>query len=525
MSPHPPPPPPTLPNISNTPQSQNTETPKTNKPDHTPLIQQTLRPGRKSLRTSPDINLDKSYGDSVDIRDPSHIRIYFQNVKGLTYSTSGQDYAYYLSCISTIDADITGMAETNSTWQHHHLQTKFKANANRQFQMTKVSFSSPSQEIEPTPENESYQAGGTVTLATTKTATISFGQPFSDPTGLGRWSGLHFRGKSNKIFTTITAYRVCTSSIRSAPLGSSFAREYEHFKGKGMASLRPRKLFLDDLALVITTFQAAGHSILLMMDSNGQLSDDDDLKTFITQCDLADLHSHSPAPSTYIGSATRRIDHMLGCQTVLDAMHGSGSLSYTKGPQSDHRGLFVDLQPATLLGQSSDPIAIAQHKTRLLKSGNPEAVESYHTSMMKYYEDHNMEERIDWIKNNLDTLDRATVRNMIEQWDGDQGRAMQHSERQLSRSTKPHQWSPALRNAGLLYRYWRLRHREATTGFEDYSATYDRMLRQTATHDPHFQLPHLGETLTTDIITTNLNTAGKYLNVRKIRSNFDTSAI
>ena len=46
-----------------------------------------------------------------------HIRIVFQNVKGLTYIAHGQDYKYYISwCIVNIDADITGMAATNSAW-------------------------------------------------------------------------------------------------------------------------------------------------------------------------------------------------------------------------------------------------------------------------------------------------------------------------------------------------------------------------------------------------------------------------
>ena len=286
--------------------------------------------------------------------------------------------------------------------------------------------------------------------------TLSYGQSFSDPTGLGRWSGLHFRGKDNKKFTTITAYRVCTSSINSASLGSSFAREYEYFKAQGIPSPRPRKLFLTDLATAITNLQSDGHSVLLMMDSNGQISDDEDLQTFISHCDLADLHQHSPAPSTYIGSSNRRIDHMLGCQQVLDSLQGSGSLSYIEGPQSDHRGLFVDLQPAILLGQSTDPIAIAQHKTRILKSGNPESVEQYNAEMLKYYTEHKMIERMAWITENLETLDNATTRKLIEQWDQDQGRAMQHAEKQLSRTRKPYQWSPELRNAGLLYRYWRL---------------------------------------------------------------------
>lgn len=119
-----------------------------------------------------------------------------------------------------------------------------------------------------------------------------------------------------------------------------------------------------------------------------------------------------------------------------------------------------------------------------------------------------MADRIEWSNDNLEILDRATVRNLIEQWDGDQGRAMQHSESQLSRSRKPHHWSPELLNAGLLYGYWKLRHREATTGTEEYSVTKERMLRQTATHDRHFRLPHLGENSSTDNITTHLNSAG-----------------
>ena len=123
-----------------------------------------------------------------------------------------------------------------------------------------------------------------------------------------------------------------------------------------------------------------------------------------------------------------------------------------------------------------------------------------------------MVERIEWMTENLETLDTSTTaRNMMEEWDNDQGRAIQHSERQLSRTQKPYQWSPTLRNAGLLYRYWRLCHWEATTGTANYSNIYDRMLRQTATHDPTFRLPYLGERLTLDIIITNLNSADKHL--------------
>ena len=89
-----------------------------------------------------------------------------------------------------------------------------------------------------------------------------------------------------------------------------------------------------------------------------------------------------------------------------------------------------------LLGQSTDPIAIAQHKTRILKSGNPESVELYNAEMLKYYTEHKMIERMAWITENLETLDTATTRKLIEQWDQDQGRAMQHAEKTIVKNQK-----------------------------------------------------------------------------------------
>ena len=52
--------------------------------------------------------------------------------------------------------------------------------------MTKIAYSSPKVAIDPMPEKDSYQAGGTVTFTTQKMVTLSYGQSFSDPTGLGR---------------------------------------------------------------------------------------------------------------------------------------------------------------------------------------------------------------------------------------------------------------------------------------------------------------------------------------------------
>jgi hypothetical protein len=49
--------------------------------------------------------------------------------------------------------------------------------------------------------------------------------------------------------------------------------------------------------------------------------------------------------------------------------------------------------------------------------------------MRQYYEDHHMIERLDKIFEDQDKLDPATLRQLIEQWDQDQGRAKQQAEK------------------------------------------------------------------------------------------------
>lgn len=79
------------------------------------------RPGRTIRKLADkDPNVITNYGDSIHTKDPSIVRILFQNVKGLAHSSSGQDYEYCLHNIQLLQLDIVGMAETNTPWQLHH---------------------------------------------------------------------------------------------------------------------------------------------------------------------------------------------------------------------------------------------------------------------------------------------------------------------------------------------------------------------------------------------------------------------
>jgi hypothetical protein len=192
-----------------------------------------------------------------------------------------------------------------------------------------------------------------------------------------------------------------------------------------------------------------------MMDANATMEKDWTFKRFLNNCALRDLHHKDPATSTYIGSSTRRIDFIFGTTRVEKAIKAAGTLSYLDGPQADHRGLYIDVDVKELLGQSQTSLVLPPPRLRRhLKSNNPELAQLYVAHMKHYYEDHNMRSRLQEIEDHAEQTSYTDLKENLEAWDRDQGRAMKSAEKSLRKRNPKFQWSPELRNAGLKCRYW-----------------------------------------------------------------------
>ena len=210
-----------------------------------------------------------------------------------------------MSCLRGLSTDIVGLSETNACWSHPHLRSDFHSATRRFYKQSKVSFGSPTRQIDPCSQSDTFQAGGNLTLITGfMTSRVTGQTSIEDSTGLGRWCGVTLEGKDGCLLTIITAYRVCHGSPSTAPLGSSFLREYEFLRSTKSSSVNPRRRFLSDLQSAIHDLQALDHSIILMLDANSTMDSDAHFSDFISACGLNDAHSQDPAPSTYIGSAT-----------------------------------------------------------------------------------------------------------------------------------------------------------------------------------------------------------------------------
>ena len=90
-----------------------------------PIMCDPSRPGRRSRKNPVDQHPSRSYGDPIIQKLADAVRLFFQNVKGLSSSAVSEDYRYYLNCLQSLHVDISGMAETNTCWQRAHLRADF----------------------------------------------------------------------------------------------------------------------------------------------------------------------------------------------------------------------------------------------------------------------------------------------------------------------------------------------------------------------------------------------------------------
>jgi hypothetical protein len=185
-------------------------------------------------------------------------------------------------------------------------------------------------------------------------------------------------------------------------------------------------VLLEDLRAFISQLRNENedHSVILMMDANSVLAKEEKFQEFLIQRELFDLHDRAPVPPTNIGAKDRRIEYILGTERIIQGLSRAGTLAYNEGPQSDHRGLYVDIDLSVVFDPFYETPTFQSLEKRTLLSGNPEHVEHYSSKMKEYYQHHKMYDQMKELSENVNTTDREELRASLENWDADQGRTM-----------------------------------------------------------------------------------------------------
>jgi hypothetical protein len=244
--------------------------------------------------------------------------------------------------------DIFGFSETNLDWLRHAIRDKCGKVCNDFYGTSLLSTSTSSLR-----SNRNCKPGGTCT-GLTQQYCGRYQNSGSDPHGLGRWSFIRLHGKDGKSINIVTAYRVCRLTIGKTDTSTAFHQEWHLLRLSGDPHPDPRRSFITDLTNEIELWKSEGVNVILGGDFNENLGETiDGLAHLVSTCQLTDVHAHfhgiEGEPSTYV-RGNRRLDYVLITEGVLPFVRACGIDPFFTTINSDHRGLFLDIDLAGLLG-------------------------------------------------------------------------------------------------------------------------------------------------------------------------------
>ena len=229
---------------------------------------------------------------------------------------------------------------------------------------------------------------------------------------LGRWIINKFGTSDGRVVTIIVTYQISDKRYTDVGQESYVTQQAAVFRSEGRQYEKPKKNHTKDLMEVIKKCQANNEWIIMGGDFNEVLGDDENGLTKIVQvCKLTDVvhHMHGQQPNfrTY-DKGSKVIDYVLVSEEVLDCVVEAGYLPFQFRMESDHRGIFVDVDTAMLFG--SLIANLSPLLARDISSKKPHQIAQYFQLLDKYLEDQNF-----W--NNLKRLDTDPCEQLAERLD------------------------------------------------------------------------------------------------------------
>ena len=280
------------------------------------------------------------FGASIGHRPPGHIRILSQNIRGLPKSTLDPLNHAWSSRLSAYKADIALLSEINVNWSTVPHEDSLAVRSKQYWTTTRcqTAWNKHNQ------SDSTHLQGGTANILignVSHRSTLSG----SDPTGLGRWSWTLIRGPANRMLLTASAYAPPKTKFSSNTVAG---QHVTHLRAQN-DDRSAQAAFFEDLGKEIKKWQESKYSIVLGIDANADV-ESPTFGQWHRSLGLTNplLQAYGPAPSTY-QRGSRPIDAIL---TSIDVeVTRGGMIAPGDCFNSDHAGIWIDIQSDTLLGK------------------------------------------------------------------------------------------------------------------------------------------------------------------------------
>jgi len=401
-----------------------------------------------TLNLQTPLHIDKTNDGWGDLHHYScsrnHFRVISKNVS--TLNPYSLEMVAMATELQTMQASIFCIQETNTAWTPKTLLA-FKNQCRPTYPYHKLAVSSSKEK-----NDDWFQPGGTATIALDKWASrvINWG---SDDI-LGRWSYLEMVGQDNKRVIIASAYRVCPQEF-DATANTSTAQQTRLLQQHGIPTPNPRQQFITDLIQQIKKWCLQNKEILICMDANEDVSNPkSQISRLFLETDLVDIHHYRyptiPRPATH-QRGSLPIDMMIGTTLFATAATAAWMLPFGDPPliKGDHRILGADFHPGILFG--STPDNPASNTLRGINSRHEQHVIQYCEHVVKQCNAHRLAERIGTLFTKISLEERDLVE--LESIDTKLTKILVQADQRL-RPLSSVPWSPAVKQAYLLHRYW-----------------------------------------------------------------------
>jgi hypothetical protein len=333
-----------------------------------------------------EVPTDEHGYDKLNSKRSDSSRFVFINMNGIPKSSNNILNRSLLQAINESGADVIGIAEHNCNFSKLPPQDQWHERVQEWWESSKSSISSNKHD-----HSEShYLPGGTITVAINKTSHRV--QPQSspnDPSGMGRWSSILFRGSQGIQLRVITAYRVCKQQNPGPNTSASQQHRYMLLQGD---ERHAREAIFDDLSVAIRQFHAAGEQVILMMDCNEDVRSPY-IKRIMHEMGLREGITENREQEA---QATQ---HTNAHHIPIDGIFLSASLLVQRGGylafgyfDSDHRAIWIDVTNANLFGFRIRDVP--RHMARRLKCELPRVRERFQYDYKQLLHNDNLFQRI-----------------------------------------------------------------------------------------------------------------------------------
>jgi len=281
------------------------------------------------------MEVDIYFGDDHKTKLPKNFRFVFNNINGITLTPD--TLINFAAITKELQSDWTGIAETHIASDRSHVRDSVLSIlcSPQGFEHVNAVFSSSDAK-----SDDDVKFGGILQFTTNTLASRTVSRHSNK---YGWFTSQTLTGRNGKMLTTITAYRVTSST---SGIESAYAQQRVMLVTEGRDA-DPRNQMLKDLTAYILTCQESGHDILLCIDANESMSKcTSKIRQLADTCNLLDVHTNLHPDEKEVPSFVRgseKIDFCLATPHILECITRSGILFIDDAYMSDHRTMFLDL--------------------------------------------------------------------------------------------------------------------------------------------------------------------------------------